>query len=425
MDRIPPQVITGAGMDTVLPRRRRFPVRRAGVAALALGAAAAALWFLLPRGLAVPERDVRLAAATRGTFNDDVAVRASAQPLHSVILDAVESGRVEEVVAHDGQLVKKGELLFRLSNPQRNLELLARQTERAQQISNLSNLRVTQEASRTDHERRLADLQFALEQARKQHARNEQLAARGFISSVALEESRDKLAQAAHNVDLERSGGATDERVRRAALGQMETAIAGIDSGLKLVAATVDALAVRAPVDGKLTGFRLQVGETVKPDQNIGRIDDPDRFKLSAEVDEYYLGRMTVGRRGLATLDGQSHPIEISTIYPQIKDGRFTVELVFRGPQPALSPGQSLNAQITLGQPAPALLLPSGAFLNETGGSWVFVVDRAGNAARRAVRLGRRSASQVEIVSGLAEGDRVIVSSYAAFGKSERLQLSK
>lgn len=418
--------VTGAAMDTVVPKKRgKLAVRIAAVLGAAVALAAGA-WQLVPHGLQVAAQDVRLAAVERGVFRDEVVVRATAQPLNSVILDSVESGRVEEVFARDGAHVKKGELLFRLSNPQRNLELLARQAEHAQQISNLSNLRVAQEVGRTDHQRRVADLEFALAQAEKQHVRNKRLAAQGYISQVALEESDDKLAQQRRALAEEKRSIELESQVRRDALAQMDKAIHGLQSGLQLVTATVDALAVRAPVDGMLADFHLMVGQTVKTDQRIGRIDDPNRFKLAAEVDEFYLNRVGVGRAGSVTLDGKPWAVAVSTVYPQIKDGRFTLEMVFTKGQPELSPGQGLDAQITMGDPARALLLPNGAFANDTGGTWVFVLGRDGETVtRRPIRLGRRSSSQVEVLDGLAAGEQVIVSGYTAFGKAERLQLTK
>ncbi|MEX5748081.1 efflux RND transporter periplasmic adaptor subunit [Massilia sp. X63] len=427
MDRLPPQAVTGAAMDAVVPRRPSKRYVRAGLAFALLLAFGAGAWQLMPHGLQVPAADVRVAQAANGIFRDDIVVRASAQPLNSIMLDSVESGRVEEVLVEDGQTVGKGQLLFRLSNPQRNLALLERQAEHAQQISNLANLRVAQEASRSEHRRRYADAEFALQQAEKQHARNSRLAQQGFISAVALEESSDRLAQQRRTLDNERRRFETEESVRKQGLQQMETAIDGLASGLQLVGATVDALAVRAPADGMLTDFRLQVGQTVQPNQNIGRIDDPKRFKLRVEVDEFYLSRVTRGLAGAVHQDGKQYPLKVSAVFPQIREGRFTAEMVFTQDQPAvISPGQSLDAQLTLGRSAQALLLPAGAFVNDTGGAWVFVVDKdSGRAGKRAVRLGRRNNSQVEVLSGLAAGEQVIVSSYGPFGKAEQLQLNK
>ncbi|HEX8403657.1 MAG TPA: efflux RND transporter periplasmic adaptor subunit [Duganella sp.] len=418
---------SGAAMDTVVPRRRGKAIAIAGASMLAVAAAGYGLWAWMPRGLQIDGADLRIGQAARGVFIDEIVVRANAEPLNSVILDSVESGRVEEVLASDGALVEKGQLLFRISNPQRNLELLARQSEHAVSIFNLSNLRVAQEASASDHRRRLDELRFAVDQARKRHQRNARLAAQGFISSVALEESADTLQQQQHLLATEQRAANTENKVRGAAAQQLESAIDGLNSGLKLVSGTVDALAVRAPVAGRLTNFRLQVGESIATGKNIGRIDDPLRFKLSASVDEYYLNRMAVGRRGSVKQDDKTYAADISTIYPQIKDGRFTVEMVFpNGQPPVLNPGQSLDARITLGEPAPALLLPNGAFINDSGGAWVYAIDATGRGAqRRAVRIGRRNNGQIEVLEGLAAGDKVILSSYAAYGNSPRLQITQ
>lgn len=414
-------------MDQPLPRRRG---RRAAVATAVVGAViamAAALWQLAPRGLQVPLATARIAAVERGMFRDDVALRAIAAPLHSVMLDAVETGRVEEVFAADGALVARGDVLFRLSNPQRRLELLAREAEHAQQISNLTNLRVSLEASRSQRQRRVSDLAFALTQAQKQHDRNLALAQKGFISAAVLEDSADRVAQQRHLLDSDKASDEVESATQRDAVRQMEQAIARVEAGMRLANATVEALAVRAPAAGRLTDFRLQVGETVKPDQHLGRIDDVAQFKLTARVDEYYLNRLVTGRHGVATAGGREHKVSVSRVYPQINDGRFAVELAFQKGQPgAMNPGQGVEVLVTLGGATPALLLPNDAYMNDSGGAWAFVVARNGAVAeRRPIRTGRRNNSQVEVMAGLAAGERVVVSSYANYGKANRLQFTK
>lgn len=413
-------------MDKVVPKKRSRIWIRVGAGLAAVAACGFALWHFAPHGLQVAAADVRVATVQPGVFRDDIVVRATAQPLNSVILDSVESGRVEQVFVRDGQMVRKGDLMFRLSNPQRNIELLRTQAETAQQVSNLSNLRVAQEAGRTDHQRRLSDLEFALQQAEKQYARNQRLAAKGFISQAALEESGDKLAQQKHALDTERARFGLEETVRKGALDEMQTAINGLNSGLKLVSETVDALAVRAPIDGMLADFHLQVGQTVQMNEHIGRIDDPKQFKLMAEVDEFYLNRISVGRHGAVRQDDKEYEVSVAAVFPQIKDGRFTVELHFDKGQPAMSPGQGIDAQLTLGASSQALLLPNGAFANDTGGAWAFVLGKGSDIAeKRAVKLGRRSSTQIEVLSGLSAGERVIISSYTPFGKTERVELTK
>ena len=222
----------------------------------------------------------------------------------------------------------------------------------------------------------------------------------------------------------------------------MEEAIEQLDTGLQVVNESIEALAVRAPIAGRLTDFRLQVGEIVQPEQHIGRIDDPSQFKLVAEVDEYYLGGLAVGKQGQVNFNGRGYPVEISRVFPQVRDGRFSIELLFTHEAPGgLSPGQSAETRIELGAAGVGqggespvvqgdrnsrLLLPNDAFLNDTGGTWVFVVAPDGKTAeRRAIRVGRHNDGQVEVAAGLAPGERVIVSAYGAFGKAERLEIAR
>lgn len=390
-----------------------------------VAAGAICLWQLWPEGLQVDEGELRIATVEQGLFRNDVLVRATAAPLHTVMLDALESGRVEEVLVNDGALVEQGELLFRLSNPQLRLNLVAREADRAQQISNLSLLRVDLESSQTLHQRRVLDLEFELDQARKLAARYQVLAQEGVIATRTVEETRDRVEKLARELADERSRAAVELRIKRDGIRQMEGAIERLDDGLNVVNDSIEGLAVRAPLRGRLTDFHLQLGEIIKPEQRIGRIDDPSRFKLVAAVDEYFLGRVAVGKRGLATTGGRDYPIEISRVFPQITDGRFSLELLFVAETPpGMSPGQSADTRLTLGESSPALLVPNDAWLIDTGGAWIFVID-GDRAERRAIRVGRRNNAQVEIAAGLRPGERVVVSGYSRFMNIELLQISR
>jgi HlyD family secretion protein len=418
--------VTGAAMDRPLPKRRPNYIIVAIGALLLLGSIAA-ISQLVPHGLRVAEGDIRIATVQQGMFHNDVVLRSTAAPLHTIMLDALESGRVEEVLVNDGALVAKDALLFRLSNPQLRLNLVAREADRAQQISNLSTLRVSIETSQTEHQRRMLDLNFALTQAEKQYTRNASLAKTGVIAAVALEESQDRLAQQRQALEDEKIRAVIEMRIKRDGARQMEQAIEQLDAGLKVVNDAIEGLAVRAPIAGRLTDFRLQLGEIVKSEQRIGRIDDPSQFKLTAQIDEYFLGSVLTGKKGSVNVNGRDYAVEVSRVFPQITDGRFLIELLFTGETPSeMNPGQSAETRITLGGTSPGLILPNDAFLSDTGGAWAFVLTPDGRSAeRRKIRVGRRNNSQVEVTSGLAPGERVIVSTYAGFGKAERLQIAE
>ena len=416
--------VTGAAMDRPLPKRRpNYLIVAIGVLLLLGGIAA--ISQLAPHGLRVAEGDIRIATVQQGLFHNDVVVRSTAAPLHTIMLDALESGRVEEVLVDDGAVVAKDALLFRLSNPQLRLNLVAREADRAQQISNLSTLRVSIETSQTEHQRRVLDLNFALTQAEKQHARNTALAKTGVIAVVTLEESQDRLAQQRQALEDEQTRAVIEMRIKRDGARQMAQAIEQLDAGLKVVNDAIEGLAVRAPIAGRLTDFRLQMGEIVKSEQRIGRIDDPSQFKLTAQIDEYFLGSVLTGKKGSVNVNGHDYAVQVSRVFPQITDGRFLIELLFTGDAPPeMNPGQSAETRITLGGTSRGLILPNDAFLSDTGGAWVFVVSPNGRSAeRRKIRIGRRNNSQLEVASGLAAGERVIVSTYSGFGKAGRLQI--
>lgn len=411
-------------MDRPAPKRHRNWWAIGGAVLVAM-AAVAAVWQIVPRGLRVQAIDLRIATVERALFRNDLLVRASAAPRSTLLLDALESGRVEEILVDDGAMVEKGQLLFRLSNPQLRLNLVAREADRAQQISNLSLLKVALESSQTDHQRRALDLKFALSNARRDHARNVVLQEQGLIPKRTLEDSADLLQQQELSLADEQSRIGVEMRIKRDGIRQMQQAIERLDAGLKVVNDSIDALDVRAPIAGRLTDFHLQLGEIVKPEQRIGRIDDPRSSKLVAKLDEYYLGRVAEGQTGMATTLERSYPVRIARVFPQITDGRFTVDLEFTNDMPAdLSPGQSAETRIALGESSPALVLPNDAWVTDGNGAWAFVVLQEGDAAvRRSIRTGRRNNTQVELASGLEPGERVIVSGYGRFGNAQRLQI--
>jgi HlyD family secretion protein len=420
------RTVNGVAMDQPLPKRRRNFVAWTLGALFVSGGVIAAVSQLVPRGLRVAEADLRVAVVNQGMFHNDVVVRARAEPLHTIMLDVLESGRVEEIMVSDGALVAKGALLFRLSNPQRRLDLVAREADRAQQISNLSALRVLLETSQTEHQRRMLELSFALAQAERLHTRSAQLVQTGVISVASFEDSQDRLEQQRQALADEKTRAAIEIRIKRDGVRQMEAAIEQLDAGLKVVHESIDALAVRAPIAGRLTDFRLQLGEIVKPEQRVGRIDDPTQLKLAALIDEYFLGSVVIGKKGSVSVNDRQFAVEVSRVFPQITDGRFSAELLFTAAAPEMSPGQSAETRITLGGTTHEIMLPNDAFMDDTGGAWVFVLAPDGRSAeRRKIRVGRRNTSQVQVASGLSPGERVIVSTYAGFGEAERLQIIK
>jgi len=413
---------SGAGMDRrVAAPSRRWAVVLGAVVLLAMAGLMARYW---PRGVPVSRADVEIATVKAGAFRDVVVGRATAQPLQSVLLDATEDGRVEQLLVKDGARVEAGQLLVVLSSTQRAQELMARSSEAAQQLANLATFRAGLAQVRAAQRRELTQAQFELARVSRLHQRQRELAAQGFLSPAALEDSADQLAMAERLFTQLQADGREELRTREQSVQAMQRAVADLDQRLSAMRTASEGLAVRAPVAGRVTGLALQVGESVRASTRIARLDSLGRFKLALRLDEFHLARVREGLAAELTHDGRAHALRVARIDPQVTDGRFSIELTFDAEPPPLQVGQGLDVRLTLGQAGQALLLPDAGFYADTGGAWAFVLDADGrHAQRRPLQLGRRADGVIEVLGGVQAGEQVVVSPYRAFSGASSLQL--
>jgi HlyD family secretion protein len=423
---LPPR---GDTMDRALPRSRwrRLAARVRGgwlvlgIACAGIGLAAATRW---PQGatVAVPE----LATVRAGEFRDELALRARVEPLRSVQLDASESGRVEEVLAHDGDWVDAGTPLYRLHSPEQEQLLMQRAAEVAQQMANVSVQRSAQAASLAQNRRELAQLQAAQQQAEAELGRQAALAAAGFVSEAGLDETRRRHALAARLLEQAVEDQRIEARTRAQTLAEMARAVQGLQRGLALLEGARERLLQRAPIAGRLSGLAVQPGANVRPGDRLGRIDDPTGgMQLVAEIDEHHLARLRAGQAARvdapAAGDGAaaSGALSVAQVLPQVQAGKVRVQLRWAGVRAprALQPGQTLPLKLQLEAPTPALVVADGPGVRDP----LYVRD-GHELRRRSVTLGRRAAGQVEILAGLRAGDEVLISSPPT-GAAERLAL--
>ena len=419
---------SGGGMDRVVERRGLSTQVKIGLAAAGILLVVLLFYFMAPGANSQTVEASRITVSTveRGRFDDFLPLRARVEPLVTVYLDAVEGGRVEQVMVEDGASVQQGQLLAVLSNSDLQLNVLARRTEVTQQINSMRSQELALSQTRLANERAIIEAELAAQTARRQFETQRPLAERGFVSARQFADSRDAYDAARSRLAVIRRTQATDERLQSTQLAQLRASTASLNQSLELANASLDALNLRAPVTGQLTAFSIQVGQSFTRGERLGQIDSAGRNKLRAQVDEFYLGRVTEGQIANAEVGGRAYRMRVSKIYPQVRNGAFEVDLQFVGQEPAdLQRGQTVQTRLTLGDPAPALLIPNGAFYNETGGNWVFVVSPDGDSAvKRQVRLGRRNADFIEVLDGLDPGERVITSPYTGFAERDRLDLS-
>ncbi|MDQ2641382.1 MAG: HlyD family efflux transporter periplasmic adaptor subunit [Pseudomonadota bacterium] len=396
----------------------------AGMAVLVAIVAAVVLLGPAQRTLRVTRVSVDIAAVEEGIFQDFIPLRGEVVPRDTVYLDALEGGIVTRLLARDGDRVKKDQPLVQFGNTALELEVLQREGGLVASITALQELETRLEQDRATNERLLADAEYDVTRLQRALERREQLVARQLVSLEERDRLQDELQSALRKRDLQQDSNARQEAMRVQQQPRRREQMEKLQESLAITHDKLRNLTERAPVDGLLTGMDLKIGENRNRGTRLAEITPDTGFNLLATIDEYYLGRVREGQFAQIEHDGRPWPVRVIRVYPQVREGTFKVDLAFSGDAPvALLRGQSLQGRLSLGEDRQGLILPSGAFLGASGGQWAFVLAADGSSAqRRGIRTGRRNVEQIEVLSGLAPGERVIVSDYTGLERIDRIE---
>jgi HlyD family secretion protein len=397
-------------MDRHLPptgRWRTWHTRRAGHWALwlLLGALLLALLARQARPSLPLAASAQMAPVRRGEFRDELLLRARAEPLRSVQLDAQDSGRVEALLVRDGDWVRAGQPVLRLHSREQDQLLMQRAAEVAQQLANVSVQRAALATSQAQSRRELTQMQHEEQRLQLQWQRQQALAAEGFVAPAALQEAERQHRLAAQLARQAQADQTLEAQTRQQSLAEMDRAVSGLQQGLDLLRRAQAQLQVTAPLSGQLSGLALQVGASVRAGQQLARIDDPaSGTQLLADVDEFYLPRLQAGQTALSA----QGLLRLVQVLPQVSGGkaRLLLRWVADTAPAGLRPGQNLDLRLQLSAPRKALLLPDGPGVQTT-----LYVRQGDQLARRSVHLGGRAGGTVEVLAGLQVGDEVLVSS--------------
>ncbi len=371
---------------------------------------------------------IRTSQVATGVYEDFIPLRAAVEPERTVYLDAVDGGRVEDVLVEEGSFVEEGQPLIDLSNTSLQLDVIAREAQVSEQLNNLRNTQLAIEQNRLKLKSDLIEIDYEIRRLSRLVARYEELQGKQFISKNEYEDRRDELQYYRSRREVTRESQVQDEKIRLTQIKQLNNSVEHLERNLKLARANLDNLLIRAPRSGRLTSLNAEIGEAKSRGERLGQIDDVDRFKATALVNEFYLNRVRNGQQAQLEIDGRDYLLEVSKIYPEVRASQFEVDFRFIGDAPPnIRRGQTLQLRLVLGDTTErATLLANGPFFNDTGGAWVFVLGPDGKVAtRRMVKLGRRNPAMIEVESGLLPGDEVIISSYANFIEVDRLFIDR
>lgn len=412
------------------PRQLHFWQKwRRTISAVILFAAIAALWVMAAptseRTLRVNKNDLIIASVQQGIFEDVIPLRGEVMPLRTLYLDAIEGGRVEKIHLEDGATIEVGAAIVDISNTRLQLESITREAQVSEQINLLQTQELNLARNDLEHKRNLTELDHQIKTQNQRLERMKPLLKRQLISAAELQDAEDNLAYLKKRQQLIREAREVDQALQAAQMKQLRDSTKSLNNNLNFARTNLASLNVKAPIAGRLTAFSLEPGQSLMPGERFGQIDDPDHFKLMAQVDEFYMNRTRVDQTAIAKIDQQEFPLRIKKIYPQVVDGQFRIDLVFTGKQPPnISRGQTLQLRLQMGANEPAQLIPNNSFFQDTGGHWIFVVSADGQRAqRRDIQLGRRNSQFIEVISGLILGEQVIVGPYTTYADIDYLKI--
>jgi HlyD family secretion protein len=420
---------SGVGMDRKI-EKKKLPLKN-----LAIGGGIALLVAVLGiylvdqgsgRSLVIDNNRIVISPVTRGLFEDFIPIRGRVTPKKTVYLDMIEGGQVDQKLIEDGAMVKAGDLIVVLNNTSLQLDVTRNEAMVTEQLNNMRTIELQLEQNRLGHKRNVVEINYQIKRLNRKVDRLSDLDVAGVVIKSQLEDAEDELQYFKNRLAVTLESQSTDARLQETQLAFLQQSGGQLEKSLVLARKNLDALNVRAPVDGKLSGLDVEVGQSIQRGGRLGQIDDPNSFKLRVSIDEFYLSRVDVDQAAHFDKGGSRYDLTISKIYPQVNNGQFEVDLLFDGEEPrGIRRGQTIQAKLTLGDSNTAMLIPNGAFFQDTGGNWMFVVsDDGGEAVRRSVKLGRRNSRNIEVLDGLEVGEEVVTSPYSSFKEMDRLRLT-
>lgn len=375
--------------------------------------------------LRVESENLMIEQVTNSKFLEYVDVEGLVQPILTIRVNTQEAGSVDKIVREEGTMVKKGDTILILTNPDLIRTLEDQRDDFEKQMVTFKEREIEMDQKTLTLKQQTLQTVYELNRLRKNYTLAQEEFKMGVKSKAELEVARDEYEYKSKTAALQLEGLKHDSTVNIIRRDLMKTDVEREQKKYKRSYERLDKMIVRAPIDGQLSSIGATPGQLVSSGANIAEIKVLDQFKVQSSLSEYYIDRITIGLPAAINYQNKKYPLKISKLVPEVKERMFPIDLVFTDVMPDnVRIGKSFRVQIELGQPEDAVTIPRGNFFQATGGQWIYKLSDNGNRAYKVpVSIGRQNPQQYEIISGLKAGDQVIVSGYDNFGDVEELIL--
>lgn len=375
--------------------------------------------------LRVDRRGLNIGTVENAQFDDYVSVDGSVVPIQVVQISPEEGGVVLEKTIEEGAHVKKGDVIVRLNNSNLDLEILNAESELAEKQNMLRSTQLSMEQDNLNNRNEALQLKMDVQTKRRAYKHQAALQKEELNSREEYLKAKEDYELAVQKEELIQQRLKKTNELNRSQVAQMTGDLASMRKNVELVRQRKAKLDVRSTIDGEIGLLDVELGQSISPGQKIGVINDLSDYKVEAQVDEHYIDRVHTGLQATFEQNGRKYRLRVRKVYPEVREGRFKIDFVFRGERPKnIRTGQTYYVDLQLGEAKKAIIIPKGTFYSVTGGSWIFVLDKDGRKAyRRKIRIGRQNPQYYEVLEGLEPGEKVIVSGYESYKDNEILVL--
>jgi len=415
-------------MDIKLEKKKGLRPKHYGYIALGLLILFAGYQLIFASSVSTfrTEKDkLSIAEVTQGKFDDYITINGNVAPIATIYMDAYEGGRVEEKLIEEGAMVKKGDIILKLENMNLYEDILQSESNLALKQNDLRSTKLQFDSRMVDGRKSLATASTELQKSKRNFDQNEALYKDELISKEEYLISKENYELSKKQYDIVKLQTENDEELRKTSLTGLDADLNRMQKTLGMVYQRLDHLNVRAPADGQLGFLDAEIGQSIQQGERIGQINVLTDYKIEATIDEHYIDRVVRDLTAVLDRNGEEYPLRLRKVYPEVRNGKFKVDLVFTDSRPlTIRTGQSYNIKLQLGESSDALLLPKGSFFQSTGGQWIFVVGTDDEEAlKRNIRIGKQNSRYYEVLEGLQDGEKVITSNYDSFGEAEKIVL--
>ena len=378
-----------------------------------------------PSRLRISSDEIMIEEVRNDDFMEFVDVEGVVHPILTIVVNSREAGNVDRIVGEEGSLLKKGDTILTLTNPNLLREIEDQQDEWEKQRISYQEKALEMEQKSLTLKQQTLEAEYELNKIRKSFSLEKEEYAMGIRSKAQLEVSEDEFRYKTESTRLKLKSLQSDSAMTIIRKELLLNDFNREEKKLLRSRQRMEDLVVRSPLDGQLSFVKVTPGQQVTAGENIAEVKVMDQFKINTSISEYYIDRVTSGLPATITYQGKRYPLKVSKVIPEVKDRLFEVDLVFTGEMPEnVRLGKSYRVQIELGQHEKTIVIPRGNFYQQTGGQWIYKVNAdKTKAVKVPLSIGRQNPRQYEVTDGLQPGEFVIVSGYDKFGGAEVLEL--